>query len=88
VPLDTVTDNLVSEDVALRYDRTRLPVSLAETLAGLLKSPAEVVRRRSNTAVLAKRMITPWAQSVAEDIALLKSIAQRHAAPAAAPLRT
>jgi glycosyltransferase involved in cell wall biosynthesis len=88
VPLDTVTDNLVSEDVALRYDRTRLPVSLAEVLRGLLASPAEVARRRANTAALAKRMIRPWAQSIAEDIGLLKSIAQRGAVPAAAPLRT
>jgi teichuronic acid biosynthesis glycosyltransferase TuaC len=88
IPLDTVTDDLVSEDVAPRYDRTRLPESLAETLADLLASPAEVVRRRGNTAALAKLVIKPWAQSVAEDIGLLKSIAQRHAVAAAAPLRT
>lgn len=88
LPLDTVTDNLVSGEVALRYDRTRLPNSLAETLRGLLASPAEVVRRRANTAALAKRMIKPWAQSVAEDIGLLKSIAQRYGVPAVAPLRT
>ena len=88
IPLDTVTDNLVSGDVALRYDRARLPASLAETLRGLLASPAEVVRRRTNAAALAKRMIKPWAQSVAEDIGLLKSIAQRQGVPAAAPLRT
>ena len=88
IPLDTVTDNLVSEDVALRYDRTRLPVSLAEVLRGLLASPAEVARRRANTAALAKRMIKPWAQSIAEDIGLLKSIAQRGAVRAAATVRT
>jgi glycosyltransferase involved in cell wall biosynthesis len=88
IPLDTVTDNLLPTDIALRYDRTRLPQSLAETLSSLLASPAEIARRRSDTAALAKRVIKPWAQSVAEDIGLLKSIAQRQIVPAAAPLRT
>lgn len=64
------------------------PNSLAETLRSLLASPAEVTRRRTNTAALGKRMIKPWTQSVAEDIGLLKSIAQHHGLPAAAALRT
>lgn len=88
VPLDTVTDKLIPEDVALRYDRARLPNSLAETLRRLLASPAEIAERRRRSATLAQRLITPWSQSVAEDIGLLKALARRQAAPQVVPSRT
>lgn len=88
VPLDTTTDDLIPADVALRYERARLPSSLAGALRGLVTAPEEVARRRANAAALAKRLIKPWAQSVAEDVGLLKSIARRHAVSAAAALPT
>jgi glycosyltransferase involved in cell wall biosynthesis len=85
VPLDTVTDGLIPGDVARRYDRNDLPASLAEALGALLNSPAEIAARRARTAALARGLIKPWAQSVAEDIALLKSIAAPEGARVAAP---
>jgi len=88
VPLDTTTDDLIPADVARRYDRAQLPGSLTGVLRSLVAAPDEIARRRANAAALAKRLIKPWAQSVAEDIALLKSIAQRQAVTAAAALPT
>jgi hypothetical protein len=75
VPLDTVTDRLIPGDVARRYDRNNLPASLTQGLCALLSAPAEIAVRRARTAALARDLIKPWAQSVAEDVALLKSIA-------------
>jgi glycosyltransferase involved in cell wall biosynthesis len=88
VPLDTVTDKLIPGDVALRYDRHRMPQSLADTLHRLLASPAEISERRRRSAALAKLLVKPWAQSVAEDIAVLKTLAAQRAAPQAVPFRT
>jgi glycosyltransferase involved in cell wall biosynthesis len=85
LPLDTVTDRLIPEEVACRYDRNDLPVSLAQALGALLNTPAEIATRRARTAILARGLIKPWAQSVAEDVALLKSIAASEKARAAAP---
>jgi hypothetical protein len=85
LPLDTVTDRLIPSDVAYRYDRSELPASLAHALCELLKSPAQIADRRARTAALARSLIKPWAQSVTEDIALLKSIAIRKQATVAAP---
>ncbi len=80
VPLDTVTDRLIPADVALRYDRARMPASLGDALCKLVSSPAEIASRRAASAALAKRLIRPWTQSVADDIGLLKSLASRHGA--------
>jgi glycosyltransferase involved in cell wall biosynthesis len=88
LPLDTVTDTLIPGDVARRYDRNGLPGSLAETLGDLIRSPAEIAERRVRTAELARKLLKPWAQSVAEDLALLKSIARRSSAPAVASQRS
>jgi glycosyltransferase involved in cell wall biosynthesis len=85
LPLDTVTDRLIPADVARRYDRKDVPASLAYALCELLKSPAEVAIRRARTAALARGLIRSWAQSVAEDIALLKSIATPEGARVATP---
>jgi hypothetical protein len=85
LPLDTVTDRLIPADVARRYDRKDLPASLTQALGELLQSPAEITARRAHTAALARTLIKPWAQSVTEDIALLKSIAIREEAAVAAP---
>jgi hypothetical protein len=85
LPLDTVTDRLIPSDVAYRYDRSALPASLAQALCELLKSPAQIADRRARTAALARTLIKPWAQSVAEDIALLKSIVMREDATVAMP---
>ncbi len=87
VPLDTVTDRLIPVEIARRYDRSNLPASLAEALGALLDAPAEIAARRARTAALARGLIKPWAQSVAEDIALLKSIARPQEAHATAPQR-
>lgn len=83
VPLDTMTDTLVPADVALRYDRNQMPQSLATALLGLLQAPAEIGERRRRTALLAKRLIKPWQQSMADDLSLLKQIGRRHAVPEA-----
>ena len=82
VPIDTVTDGLIPEDAALRYDRDRLPASLAQALAGLVAAPAEIARRRKRTAALASTLIRPWAQCVEEDIDLLKSLSRGRSVPA------
>jgi glycosyltransferase involved in cell wall biosynthesis len=84
LPLDTITDNLIPDSVAQRYDRNRLPDSLADTLMKLLRSPEEIAERRRNATVLAGRLLRPWPQVVGDDIALMKSIAQGQAAPVAA----
>ena len=80
-----MTDRLIPNDVAYRYDRSALPASLAQALCELLQSPAEIAARRARTAALARGLIKPWAQSVTEDIALLKSLAMREEAAVAAP---
>jgi glycosyltransferase involved in cell wall biosynthesis len=77
LPLDTATDRLIPADVALRYHRTRMPASLTEALCKLVSAPDEITRRRVAAAALAKRMVKPWAQSVADDIALLKALSSR-----------
>ena len=82
LPLDTETDRLIPPDVAARYDRDRLPMSLTETLCRLLQSPEEIAARREGTSALARRLIRPWSEVVANDIALLKSVAVH--APSAA----
>lgn len=74
LPLDTATDRLIPADVALRYDRARMPASLTEVLRSLVAAPDEIARRRAAAAPLAKRLVKPWAQSVADDIALLKAL--------------
>jgi glycosyltransferase involved in cell wall biosynthesis len=75
IPLDTVTDRLIPSDVAARYDRTKLPASLADALERLLRNPAEIVRRRERTANLARQVVRLWSEVVESDIALLKSVA-------------
>lgn len=77
LPLDTVTDRLIPEDVAVRYDRDALARSLSESLCRLLRAPDEIAMRRKRTRSLAKQMIRPWSDVVANDIALLKSAAAR-----------
>lgn len=75
LPLDTETDRLIPDGVAARYDRDRLPGSLAETLCGLLQSPERIAKRRAGTRTIARHLIRPWSEVVANDIALLKSVA-------------
>ena len=76
IPIDTVTDTLIPNDVASRFDRHRMPLSLTEVLLRLLSSPEEIARRRSSAKALAKRLLRPWAQSAAEDVGLLRVIRQ------------
>jgi glycosyltransferase involved in cell wall biosynthesis len=75
LPLDTVTDRLIPAGCAERYDRNALPQSLSDALCRLLKAPDEIVRRRVKTDELARQLIRPWSEVVANDIALLKSVA-------------
>jgi glycosyltransferase involved in cell wall biosynthesis len=75
LPIDTETDRLIPEEVAVRYDRDHLPGSLAEALCRLLRSPDDIARRRAATRAIARRLIRPWSEVVANDIALLKSVA-------------
>lgn len=88
LPLDTATDELISVDVASRYDRDRLPESLADTLAGLLRSPDEIAARRLRAKALAGQLVRSWPQVIADDIALLKSIPRNRTAPAAVLVET
>jgi glycosyltransferase involved in cell wall biosynthesis len=74
IPLDTSTDRLITDDVALRYDRNRLPDSMCEALTKLLNSPREIEERRAQTRALSKTLIRPWSESVVEDISALKSL--------------
>ncbi len=81
LPLDTATDRLIPADVALRYDRTHMPESLSEALHKLVSAPDEIAKRRLAATALAKRLVKPWAQTVADDIALLKTLrSRRHVA--------
>ncbi len=77
VPLDTVTDRLISPDAAERYARDALPGSLADALCRLVQSPEEIAARRAQTRALAQNMIRPWSDVIASDIALLKSVVAR-----------
>lgn len=79
LPLDTVTDRLIPPEVAVRYDRNTLPGSLADVLCRLVQSPGEIATRRAQTSALAQKMIRPWSDVVATDIALLKSVIGREA---------
>jgi glycosyltransferase involved in cell wall biosynthesis len=79
LPLDTVTDRLIPPEVAARYDRNALPGSLADALCRLVQSPGEIAIRRAQTSALAQKMIRPWSDVVATDIALLKSVVGREA---------
>ena len=74
LPLDTATDALIPADVALRYDRNRLPDSLTGALLTLLSAPEAIAERRRRAKILAQKLIKPWAQSAAEDIERLKQI--------------
>lgn len=77
LPLDTVTDRLIPSDAAVRYSREALPGSLADALCRLVQSRDETAARRARTRALAQQMIRPWSDVVANDIALLKSVAAR-----------
>jgi hypothetical protein len=77
LPLDTVTDRLIPSGTAERYARNALPGSLADALCRLVQSPNEIAARRAQTRALAQKMIRPWSDVVATDIALLKSVAAR-----------
>ena len=77
LPLDTVTDRLIPPETAERYDRNALPGSLADALCRLVQSPGEIAARRAQTRALAQKIIRPWSEVVATDIALLKSVAGR-----------
>lgn len=77
LPLDTVTDRMIPESVAARYDRGRMPQSLADVLCSLIGSPAEIAARRLLSRELAQHIIRPWSEVIANDIALLKSVAVR-----------
>ena len=75
LPLDTATDRLIPADVAKRYDRNALPASLTDALAALLKTPAEIARRRAAAAALKGKLVKSWDEVIAGDIAQLKAIA-------------
>ncbi len=75
VPLDTATDRLIPPDVAKRYNRERIPDSLADALAELMQAPDEIARRRGATRALKGKLVKPWDEVIAGDIAQLKSIA-------------
>jgi glycosyltransferase involved in cell wall biosynthesis len=75
IPLDTVTDTLIPPDVALRYDRSRLPGSLADELTALVARPVEIARRQAGTRELAAKLVRPWSRCIADDIAELKAVA-------------
>ena len=77
LPLDTVTDRLIPPETAERYARNALPGSLADALCRLVQSPEEIAARRAQTRALAQKMIRPWSDVVATDIALLKSVTAR-----------
>jgi glycosyltransferase involved in cell wall biosynthesis len=77
LPLDTVTDRLIPSGTAERYARNALPGSLADALCRLVQSPDETAARRAQTRALAQKMIRPWSDVVATDIALLRSVAAR-----------
>lgn len=77
LPLDTVTDRLIPSDTAERYTRNGLPGSLADALCRLVRSPDEIASRRAQTRALAQKMIRPWSDVVAADIAFLKSVTAR-----------
>ncbi len=77
LPLDTVTDRLIPDNVAERYERDALPQSLADALCRLVRSPDEIARRRAQTRALAQQLIRPWSDVVGSDIALLKSVTAR-----------
>jgi glycosyltransferase involved in cell wall biosynthesis len=82
LPLDTVTDRLIPDDSAVRYDRNAMPQSLADSLCRLVLAPDEIARRRGQTRMLALQLIRPWSEVVASDIALLKSVAVQGPEPA------
>jgi glycosyltransferase involved in cell wall biosynthesis len=83
VPLDTVTDRMIPADCAERYDRNGLPQSLTDALCRLIRSPDEIAARRAKSRDVARQLIRPWADVVAGDIALLKSVAARTPSAAA-----
>jgi glycosyltransferase involved in cell wall biosynthesis len=88
VPLDTATDRLIPADVAKRYNRARIPDSLAGALAELIRAPDEIARRRGATRVLKGKLVKPWDDVIAEDIAHLKKIALGRPGPKATPAST
>ncbi len=77
LPLDTVTDRMIPDHVAERYDRNTMPRSLADALCRLVRSPGLIASRRAQTRALGRQIIRPWSDVVANDIALLKSVAAR-----------
>ena len=88
VPLDTATDRLMPADVATRYNRERIPDSLADALAELIQAPHEIARRRGATQALKGKLVKPWDDVIADDIAHLKKIAVGRPAPKTTPAST
>ena len=88
VPLDTATDQLIPADAAKRYNRERIPDSLADALAELIQAPDEIARRREATRGLKGKLVRPWDDVIADDIADLKNTAVGRRAPQATPAST
>lgn len=88
VPLDTATDRLIPADVAKRYNRARIPDSLADALVELIQAPDEIARRRGATQALKGKLVKPWDDVIADDIAHLKKIAVGRPAPKTTPAST
>jgi glycosyltransferase involved in cell wall biosynthesis len=89
VPLDTATDRLIPADAAKRYNRERIPDSLTDALAALIQAPDEIARRREATRGLKGKLVRPWDDVIANDIAQLKNIAASSpGTPRATPAKT
>jgi glycosyltransferase involved in cell wall biosynthesis len=84
--IDVATDRLVPPAVVERVSRQGTAASLAAVLRVLLDTPAEVERRATALAALARDLLPDWETRVMREISIIESVVHRRAAAAEAPL--
>jgi glycosyltransferase involved in cell wall biosynthesis len=75
VPIDTSTDRILTAAIAPRFDRDELPVSLIDLLRRLSANRETIMAYRSASRRLAAGLLKPWTEVIAEDIRMLRDIA-------------
>lgn len=73
---DLITESLIPPEVAPRVSRAAMASGLARILEDLLDDPNRRMRLRAALALIAERLVGPWPERIARDIAILRGEAE------------
>ena len=80
IPIDTVTDKLLPENVVVRYDRRHPTGALSATLTDLIENPSRVAAYQDAARKCARQLLKTWSERIEDDIALLRQFAEKQIA--------